>query len=285
MKQPIDTNLSPWRETIDPAALPLSAFKLGRVLDYPHAGNDVFHVEGAYRGEPCRAYIKVERQSGADLRNEIEVLRVLPLAEKPQVLDFSLESPAVLVTRERRGRRLSVLLDGAPEGASLAYMKSYGAALAKIHALDMPRKPVKPRRFFTLPPEDYLAQYGLTELASWLRENPPEGETRCFVHGDFHYANLLWENGALSAVLDWELAGWGVREFDMAWALVLRPGQRFLNSVEEIDLFLKGYGERQRFSLPAFRYYYVLAALHFYALGDGAYRAELLNLLRAMMDI
>lgn len=34
-----------WSETIDPFTLPFSNFYLVTILGYPHAGNDVFHVE------------------------------------------------------------------------------------------------------------------------------------------------------------------------------------------------------------------------------------------------
>ena len=33
-----------WRETADPFAIRFQNFKLERILGYPHAGNDVFHV-------------------------------------------------------------------------------------------------------------------------------------------------------------------------------------------------------------------------------------------------
>ncbi len=33
-----------WRDTIDPFSLKYDNFKLTEILDYPHAGNEVFHV-------------------------------------------------------------------------------------------------------------------------------------------------------------------------------------------------------------------------------------------------
>ena len=44
-------------------------------------------------------------------------------------------------------------------------------------------------------------------------------------------------------MLDFELAGYGDRDADVAWALFLRPGQRFMNTPEEENLFLQGYSE------------------------------------------
>ena len=276
------TSETPWRETCDPFALPMTLYRVERVLDYPHAGNDVFHAAGVHDLRSCNAYIKVERQTGADVKNEIAVLRSLPYDKMPRLLDWSLEAPVFDVTEERPGRRLSAILQDAPPGASLRYMAPYGAELARIHGLDMAWEPVKHRRFFDRPGPEHIRRYGLEDLAALLDSCPPGGESRCFVHGDFHYANVLWQDGAVSAVLDWELAGAGVREFDMAWAVLLRPGQRFLDTPEEIEAFLAGYGARQSFSRRAFAHYYIRAALWFAALGDGDYRRRLASLCRAV---
>lgn len=279
----MSTDLKPWRETADPFSLPFQTFSFSEILDYPHAGNDVFHVRGSWKGEECRAYVKLARQRGADIANEVSFLQSLPYDRKPALLDFGLAAPAFDVTRECPGQRLSVILRDAPPEASLQYMGAYGAALAEFHSLAYPAEPVKHRPFFDMPAADYLREYGLSELGEYLLRHAPEGESRCLVHGDFHYANLLWEAQALTAVLDYELTGWGAREFDIAWALVLRPGQRFLNSLAEIRRFLEAYRERQSFSPAAFLYYYVQIALYFYSLGDEAYRADLRRLLRSLI--
>ena len=267
-----------WRETADPFTLPLESFRLKEVLGYPHAGNDVFYAAGEHEGRPCAAFIKVERQNGADLANEAAVLRRVPYPYMPRLLEYVPGPPACLVTEECEGDRLSVIVKNAGRSEALAYMEPYGAALARLHSLEVPWAEVKHRRFFDLPPEDYLAEHRLEDLAAFLDRHPPEGESRCFVHGDFHYANILWRNGRISAVLDYELSGYGVREFDLAWAVVLRPGQQFLKTAEELERFLEGYG--LAFSFPAFRYYYILAALRFYGMGDEAYRRDL----RAVME-
>lgn len=46
------------------------------------------------------------------------------------------------------------------------------------------------------------------------------------VHSDYRAANLLWHEGALSAVLDFEELSWGHRVNDLAWAAV-HLGTRF----------------------------------------------------------
>ena len=249
------------------------------MLGYPHAGNDVFYTAGEYEGRPCSAFLKVERQAGADLANEAAVLRALPYPCKPRLLEAVPGPPACLVTEACEGERLSAITERSGRSEALDYMEPYGAALARLHSLAVPWAAVKRRRFFDLPPADRLEAGGLTEYARFLSRCPPEGESRCFIHGDFHYANVLWREGRISAVLDYELSGQGVREFDLAWAVLLRPGQAFLKTTEELARFLEGYGKRQPYSFPAFRYYYILAALWFYGMGDEAYRRGLRRIL------
>lgn len=268
-----------WRDTVDPFTLPLSKFRLREVLGYPHAGNDVFYAAGAYEGQPCTAFLKVERQKGADLKNEAAVLRTLPYPYKPRLLEYVPGPPACLATEECGGQRLSVIVKNAGRSEALDYMEPYGAALAQLHSLEIPWADVKHRRFFGLPQPDYLEKHHLEKYAAFLSCHPPEGESRCFVHGDFHYANILWKDGRISAVLDYELSGRGVREFDLAWAVVLRPGQQFLKTSEERERFLKGYRTAQDFSYPAFRYYYILAALWFYGMGDEDCQRDLRRIL------
>ncbi len=259
-----------WRETADPFSIAIPDFQLSAVLGYPHAGNDVFHVEGLYRGAPCRAFLKVSRQPGADLPREARLLQTLPLPCLPPLLGWSAGEPAWLLTEELSGARLSVILGDNAGLPSLDYLPAYGRALAAIHRLEVDAPPVADRRFFHLPPRDVAETWGLQRELAWLEAQPAAGESRCFVHGDFHYANLLWQDGRLTATLDWELAGLGSREFDLAWAVFRRPGQRFLTSLQEIEVFLRGYG--QPFNRAAFWRYYVQIALWFFPMGDAADR-------------
>lgn len=103
-----------------------------------------------------------------------------------------------------------------------------------------------------------------------LARRPPSPP--CFCHGDFHYANLLWEGGRLSGILDFELAGMGDPSRDIAWALLRRPGQAFLDTPGQIDRFLDGYGNCDR---AAVRWWMVQFYTWYYdALAqDAAYRA------------
>ena len=76
-----------WRETIDPFSLPYKSFHPIEILGYPHAGNDVFHARGIYEDKEVRAYIKVARQKGAAIENEVAILSQLHSPIYPTVLD------------------------------------------------------------------------------------------------------------------------------------------------------------------------------------------------------
>jgi Ser/Thr protein kinase RdoA (MazF antagonist) len=277
MKQP-----DKWRETIDPFSLEFKQFELSRVLGYPHAGNDVFYVEGRFKGEPVRGFLKVERQTGADVTNEVRIMQQLDFPFVPVILEYNLASPKFILTTEIPGERLSVLVGENRAGESLSYMAAYGRALAGFHCLALDCEPVKDRRFFHLNPKEYFERHALLDVYAFLMTMAPESNKPCFVHGDFHYANLLWEDGKISAVLDYELAGLGVREFDLAWACFLRPGQKFLDTWEEVALFLEGYAQVGAFDYEAFIYYYVLIASWLYAFGEDepGYREKI----RALID-
>lgn len=269
-----------WRDTIDPFSLPFHTFRLFQVIGYPHAGNDVFYVDGVWLQKEVKAYLKVERQKGADIANEIEIIRQLQFPYVPQVLDYSLDKPCFIVTEEMPGERLSVILGNNEHKASLEYLFEFGAALSAFHQLRITCKPVKDRKFFHAPDKVYFQGNGIDCLYEYLQNNRPMEVNHCFVHGDCHYANILWKDGHISAILDYELSGIGNREFDIAWACLLRPGQKFLNSKEEIDLFLKGYSSKGDFDYHSFAYYYVLIGSYFYGIGtsEKGYRETLANL-------
>lgn len=269
-----------WRETADPFAVPFQRFRLEKILGYPHAGNDVFHVEGIWENQRCRGYLKIQRQAGADLAREAELLATLPLSTVPEVLEWSTGPVCWLLTKEAPGERLSAILGNNEDLASTKYLPRYGQELAVLHGLDQKAPPVADRRFFHLPQDGHFLKWHLEDAAEYLKSRHPEGESRVFVHGDFHYANLLWQDGRLSAILDWELAGQGSREFDMAWAVFRRPGQRFLNDWEEVEAFLAGYAQKQPFSPKAFCWYYVLIAAWFFPMGDETDREKW----RALME-
>ena len=242
---------SRWRETCDPYSLPYHDFQLTEVLGYPHARNDVFHVRGVYCGRPVIAYVKAARQDPGALQRDVSVLAQLDAPVYPRVLDHG---EIFSVTEALPGNRLSVILGENTAMASMQYMEEYGAALARIHQLHPSAPQQAERRYHHRPPAELLTQLGLTQLEDFFAAAPPSSPA-VFCHGDFHYANLLWQDGQISGILDFELSGYGSRDYDIAWAMFCRPGQRFLNTPAEQRLFLQGYATHGEYSEDAVRYY------------------------------
>ena len=290
-----------WRETIDLATLGFRNIDILEVMGYPHAGNDVFHVRVSFQGAETTAFIKVERQDGADIANEVSILSSLSFPYCPKILDFSLDQPRYIVTEEVPGERLSLIFANNPDTNIKCFLSKQGVVLSELHALHIHCDPVKDRRFFHIPSHGYCFEHGFEAEHEFLITNKPVNPQRCFVHGDFHYANILWRESEISCVLDYELSGIGIREFDMAWSVVLRPGQKFLTSMDDVESFLDGYDcrcdlrsighartrsgatlspldYRESFSRASFYYYFIMIAVHFSPLGDDEYKQHIKRL-------
>jgi aminoglycoside phosphotransferase (APT) family kinase protein len=67
--------------------------------------------------------------------------------------------------------------------------------------------------------------------------------------------------GVVSGVLDWEFAGIGWKEYELAWAL--RARIHFLNSAAERDAVLSGYQSEGGYDAEQLRWCEVLNYLHF----------------------
>ncbi|MFN9586760.1 MAG: phosphotransferase family protein [Pseudomonadaceae bacterium] len=66
--------------------------------------------------------------------------------------------------------------------------------------------------------ERHLPSPYLSWLLHWLRHNIPRDARRpILVHGDFNIHNILFDQGRLTAVLDWECSGFGAPEQDLAY--------------------------------------------------------------------
>lgn len=51
----------------------------------------------------------------------------------------------------------------------------------------------------------------------WLRRNAPSAQKISIVHGDLRFGNLLYEDGRLTALLDWEMTHLGDPVEDLGW--------------------------------------------------------------------
>lgn len=271
-----------WRDTVNPFELPYHHFTLKEVLGYPHAGNDVFQVTGIYQQQEVEAFIKVARQRGADIKREIEIISALRWNILPEIIDHDDQKAHFVVTRAMEGERLSTILGNNENAASMEYLYEYGQTLSLVHQTQGQFPDVKDRPYFHIPPQEHFEKQGLHFVYKYLTDHQPAEINRCFCHGDFHYANILWKEKHISAILDFELAGIGNKEFDIAWALILRPGQRFMKTRDELSLFLDGYRSAGTFHLEYLKYYMVLIYSRFYDIGKscGGYQDYVMDVFR-----
>ena len=214
----------------------------------------MFHVRGIVADKETTAYVKVARQQGAAIGNEVNILTQLNESIFPKVIDYDRELGLFSVTADMPGLRLSTIVEDNQDMASLSYMEEYGEALSKIHQMRVEADKQADRRFYHPPTDEVLEKLDLAFLSEYFNDKP-SGEKTVFCHGDFHYANLLWKDSHISAILDFELAGYGDRDFDIAWALFVRPGQKFLKTNEERELFIKGYQKNGDCNIEAVKYY------------------------------
>lgn len=270
-----------WKDTIDPFTINFKNFKLVKVLGYPHARNDVFYVKGIYKNKNIYAYIKYCSVQGSNLLKEIRFLNDKKIPNRPVVIDYDKEGKYV-VTKMVRGKRLSQIFKENKNISSLDFLELYGEKLASIHRLDIKCNEVEDRSFFHLPSVEYCKEYSLEVFREYLEKNKPNVINKCFVHGDMHYANVLWRGNKICTILDYELAGISNKEFDIAWTLINRPSQKFLNTKKEIECFLNGYKKVNEFDYDLVIYYMSLIYLHFYKIGykDVYYRVYVYNWLK-----
>lgn len=120
--------------------------------------------------------------------------------------------------------------DDALSGDREALAEALGRELARIHAID----PVGPDLAFLGPAPADPARARIAEFRAWLDHHPaahpilewalrwldrhaPAPDAPVLCHNDFRVGNVMVDAGRVSAVLDWEFAGWGDRNADIGW--------------------------------------------------------------------
>jgi aminoglycoside phosphotransferase (APT) family kinase protein len=244
----------------------------GLVLDtadsVPDAGtNSVYFCRGRFMQSDLECYLKVADRATQSIENERAILEhihasAIPI---PRVIAFGGAPKPYLLLSRLPGSMLWDLID--PRRSAyrkdevLRNLQLYGATLARIHALDVDwsdqrrsnlEEPIAPEEG-----QDTRFRY----LVDWLSVNRPTRIRRSFVHGDYNTGNVLIDGSQLGGVLDWEFAGLGWKEYEIAWALRARVA--FLNSRAERDAILSGYLSCGHFEAEQLRWCEVLNYLHF----------------------
>ena len=262
-------------------------FEIDKVLNYMPAGNDVIEI---LTKDNKNYFIKIERSKVADFESEytnITKLRKMNYTKTPNIIEFiNNNKMKCLVLDEIKGNRLTSLITDKNKNN---YIYRLGKELAVIHSINTSNFSNAMQRVINDIPYDGL--YGniddkINKYIKYLRDNNYNKKMNTFIHGDFHYANILWFNRNISGVLDWEYSGVGHKEQDIAWALIPRSNQKYLNTIEDIQIFLKGYKSIGKYDLKKLKWCFVNGTLHFYLMNsDSSYKTLLLKLIDEVMKM
>ncbi len=82
---------------------------------------------------------------------------------------------------------------------------------------------------------------GFDEAAAWLRAHQPIDFVPGLMHGDYQFANVMYEHGAparLAAIVDWEMGTVGDPKLDLGWVVhgLARRPRRTGDGVSYVDM-------------------------------------------------
>ncbi|MCI9585424.1 MAG: aminoglycoside phosphotransferase family protein [Bacilli bacterium] len=286
-----------WRESlIDIKEIDFKNIQFEKIISYPPAGNDVFECIGKKDNKKINFIIKSERGKFANFENEIKVLpklkKLLPI---PSIIEYGkLDNYTYIVLSKIEGEKLSDIFkeNDISDIERNDYLFKYGCELANIHNIKIEWTIARQRPINTYPSKEEYQNLTDWEnsIIDYLKETKPKQlNYDTFIHGDFHYGNILWENNNISGILDWEYSGIGLKEQDIAWSVILRPGQQFMNTKEDITSFLKGYSSNQTYNKQVLKWCLLNGSMHFYLMnknnGDKEYLNYLYNFINKILII
>ncbi|TCP53603.1 aminoglycoside phosphotransferase (APT) family kinase protein [Tamaricihabitans halophyticus] len=124
----------------------------------------------------------------------------------------------------------------------------------------------------------------VSTVAEWLRRNQPARWTPGILHGDYHFANVLFEPAgtAVAAIVDWEMCTVGDPLLDLGWLLATWPhaegGVAGMNSAlgghsgfpTEAEVIAR-YAQHSTRDLSGIQWYAVLACFKLGIVLEGTY--------------
>ena len=256
-------------------------FRVFKIINYMPAGNDVVEV---ITTNNKKYFLKIERSKVADFVTEnknINRLHEINYMKAPNIIEFiNNDNFRCLVLEKINGKRLSEIIN---DKNKKFYIKKLGEELAKIHSIKLDNINIAKQRVINdIPPKNFYVEEDI-EIKTFLefsQENDYIKTFDTFIHGDFHYGNILWYNRKLVGVLDWEYSGLGHKEQDIAWALIYRPNQKFMNSILDIKNFLLGYKSIGEYDSEKVKWCLINGLTHFYLMNtDEEYKKTLKKLM------
>lgn len=217
---------------------------------------------GAELPDGSRETFVLRQHNAYDPHSAAREFRLLRLLE-----EAGLPVPPPVHLEPERNRFVANYLEGRPEASPTdvpGFLDRYATMLARIHGTDLSRFDLSflppqscgygPRR--TEPNEtmrETEVRNALESLSPIVRSNPP-----VLRHGDFWPGNVLWQDGEISGVIDWEealvgepLADLAIARLDLLWILGL----------DAMDGFTERYQTRTDLNLTDLPYWDLCASL------------------------
>lgn len=125
---------------------------------------------------------------------------------------------------------------------------------------------------------------GLGAVARWLDDNRPAAYTPGILHGDYHFANVMfaYDSPRLAAIVDWEMCTIGDPLLDLGWLIATWPdreqpgaavgsGLAAAGGLPSTDEVVARYAERSARDLSAIGWYAVLACFKLGIILEGTH--------------
>jgi aminoglycoside phosphotransferase (APT) family kinase protein len=124
-------------------------------------------------------------------------------------------------------------------------LRALGVAAARISSIEFTPAPALPVRSRPIEAEDFAGMrrdQGASDLLraaeAAVAATRPDDERLGLVHGDLWSGNTLWDDGRLTAVLDWDCAGAGPAGIDLG---SLRCDAAWCHGMEAAEHILRGW--------------------------------------------
>ena len=144
-------------------------------------------------------------------------------------------------------------------------LRALGAVAARISSVEAIPAPALPLRSQPIEASDFASmrrEQGASDLLraaeAAVAANRPDDDQLALVHGDLWHGNTLWDDGKLTAVLDWDCAGVGPAGIDLG---SLRCDAAWCHGLEAADQVLQGWETEAGRSASNVPYWDAVAAL------------------------
>jgi len=228
--------------------------------------NSVYRCVGKKRSSDLTFYLKVTKGLEHSIENERRALLELSghPVPVPRVLWHGKERREFLALEEMPGIILRDVLNPlSPHHEALRtndILREVGEIIATLHSLPVRWDAQKRRSLYSFLGEEEIEDVRFREIVLWLKANPPPPMKEVFTHGDLNDANILIHRTQVSAILDWESAGMGWKEYELAW--VLRERRNYLNTEKARQSLLEGYQSKMPVDFDALRWCEVMNCMH-----------------------